>query len=143
MYKTDTSSDQITLHMFAYSIFHDLGCDTDDERARVVRLVRDTVSYIMNNNYTLIDPTTGKHTTWGMWNPLELNGDHAWMEERGLNSMQMMSWLMLAYRLTNDPQYLNAYNTLAPDYIYDINTDMELISAPVVGAHSQCVRCFC
>lgn len=76
MWKGDTSSDevfcflsifnnniksiylpQITGHFFVYPIFHDLVCETDEERQRPVQLMHNIASYIVENNFYLIDIT--------------------------------------------------------------------------------------
>jgi hypothetical protein len=43
-----------------------------DISARAKNIVLNIVSYIMENNWTLID-VTGKRTTWGFWDPADLN----------------------------------------------------------------------
>jgi hypothetical protein len=40
-----------------------------------INLLATIVSYIVDNNYYLID-VTGKRTFWGVWNPDELNNQY-------------------------------------------------------------------
>ncbi len=49
--------------MFVYPLVHDLLAETPSEKARALRLVNDTMSYIVDNGLYLID-VTGKPTRW-------------------------------------------------------------------------------
>jgi len=84
--------------------------------------------------FSSIAPSTAyiqlKHTSWGVWNPDIINNGDGYMEERGLNSMEMLSFLIAAYRMTSNPRYLNAYNDLIENYMYGLNSVTEFISAP-------------
>jgi hypothetical protein len=70
-----------------------------------VRLVEDITWYIVSNDYYLIDITM-KPTTWGIWNPKEINNDQFYQDSRGLNSLEIIAWLISAYRLSRDEKYL-------------------------------------
>eukprot|EP01102_Stenamoeba_stenopodia_P019391 TRINITY_DN7307_c0_g1_i2.p1 TRINITY_DN7307_c0_g1~~TRINITY_DN7307_c0_g1_i2.p1 ORF type:complete len:916 (-),score=180.24 TRINITY_DN7307_c0_g1_i2:23-2770(-) len=130
-WKSDTSSDEVIFHFLAYPLFHDLVCQDDVAcQTRAITLVDDIATYILDNNYYLIDPGTGKHTSWGVWNPDILNNGDGYMEERGLNSMEMLSFLIAAYRMTSNPRYLNAYNDLIETSLFGLNSVTEFISAP-------------
>jgi hypothetical protein len=63
----------------------------------------------LKNNFLLID-ITGKPTTWGRWSPEYVNDDPLWYDEQGLNSLQILSWLLSAYRITGDDMFITAYN---------------------------------
>lgn len=58
----DTSSDEVTGHMAVYPLVYHLLAETPAEKQRAYRLIDDTVRYIVQNNYQLID-VTGKPTT--------------------------------------------------------------------------------
>ena len=45
------------------------------------QLVRNIVTYIVKNNFYLID-VTGLPTTWGVWNPAQINLERFWSDER-------------------------------------------------------------
>ena len=64
--------------------------------------------YIHNNSYYLID-VTNQSTTWGVWNPQPLNFNQSWCDEHGLNSLQIVTFLLSAYRLTGREEYLQAW----------------------------------
>lgn len=129
IWKADTSSDEIVGHMLAYPLFHDLVCETDEERAMPLKLQTDMTTYIVENGFVLVD-VTGEPTTWGIWAPEYLNGNRTWYSERGLNSMQMLTWLLSAYRLTADDYYLDAYTLLVGDYGYAENVINQKITDP-------------
>lgn len=45
-------------------------------------------------------------TPWGVRSPAQLNLNQSWAGLRGLNSLQMLSYLLSAYRVTRDNQFL-------------------------------------
>jgi hypothetical protein len=63
---------QVTGHFFAALIVHEILASTDSERARVARILCTTATMLLENNYSLIDPATGQHTTWGVWGPNDI-----------------------------------------------------------------------
>jgi hypothetical protein len=76
-------------------------------------LVTDSVAYIVKNDFFLVD-VTGRPTTWGVWNPQVLNLNSSYSDERGLNSLQMLSFLLAAYRLSGDDSFTAAYQVRGP-----------------------------
>ena len=117
--------------MFAYPLVHDLVAGSPEERAQAKELVDNIVGmshippppplssvggpslslsagYIHNNSYYLID-VTNHSTTWGVWNPQPLNFNQTWSDEHGLNSLQIVTFLLSAYRLTGREEYLQAW----------------------------------
>ena len=91
-------SDEVTGHLFIYPLFYDLVAETPEEKQRAVALIYNITHYIQQNNWLMID-YDGNRTQWGVWNPSYLNDDPAWYSERGVNSMQILSWLLSAYRV--------------------------------------------
>jgi hypothetical protein len=78
----DTSSDEVVGHMFAYSIFSKAFNNSNPEVAALaVDLINDIVTYIVENDYFLID-VTGLPTEWGIWNPNYINFNRSWCDER-------------------------------------------------------------
>ena len=88
-WKNDVSQDSIVGHMWFYPIFAEILNDNHLLQKRVVqgnihslrdlfKLIRifkaflDVVDRIVENGYTMPD-WDGKRTTWGFWNPEELN----------------------------------------------------------------------
>jgi len=129
IWKGDTSSDEVTGHMFAHPIVYDLVAETTDEKQRAMRLLKNIVTYIVENNYYLID-VTGKHTTWGIWNPDYLNDNPDWYDERGPNSMQILSWLLTAYNKTGEQLFMDSYRQLTEQHGYAINIVNQKITQP-------------
>jgi len=87
------------------------------------------MNYIIDNDYYLID-ANGKHTQWGVWNPTFLNDDPLWYDERGVNSMQILSWILSAYSIEPDQKFLDAFHYLVDNYDYDTNVINAKITQP-------------
>lgn len=49
--------------MWAYPIIYELVAETSEEKSRAYRLINNIMTYIVKNDYYLID-VTGNHTTW-------------------------------------------------------------------------------
>jgi hypothetical protein len=120
LWKGDTSSDEITAHMFGYYIFHELAAD-EAHRARVRTQVTRIVDHLIDHGFLLVD-LDGRHTRWGVWAPDRLNHDPDWAMERGVNSVELLSYLKLAHRLTGNAKYEDHYRRLIQDHHYDRNT---------------------
>lgn len=128
-WKGDTSSDEVTGHMQVYPLVYDLVAETDEERERPRRLVLDIVSYIVRNGYYLID-VTGKPTTWGRWSPADLNRNISYYDERGVNSAQILSYLLSAERLAGNESAL--YTQSLAYLLEDEGYDRNLVNAKIV-----------
>ncbi len=61
------------------------------------------------------------HTTWGIWNPNEINDNTFYQETRGLNSLQILAFLLQTYGYSGDDRFLDSANLLIDLYDYDIN----------------------
>ena len=119
LWKGDTSSDEITGHMFGYLFYHDLVAD-DAERKHVCRHLLKIIDYIIENGYVLKD-LDGTHTKWAVWAPEKLNNDPDWTPERGVNSVEILSFLKLAYHISGDERYQNEYLNLLYKHDYATN----------------------
>ena len=49
-------------------------------------------SYILLGKLKLIDPVSGKGTSWGYWDPIQLNGIPGKPNERGENSLEVLGF---------------------------------------------------
>ena len=67
-----------------------------------------SVGYIYNGSYDLID-VTNQSTRWGVWSPSQLNLNRSWSDEHGLNSLQILSYLLSSYRITGKSVYIRAF----------------------------------
>ncbi len=119
LWKGDTSSDEISGHYYAWGIYYDLVAD-DEEKKRVAAHVKKVTDYIIDGGYVLKD-IDGQATRWGVWSPEKLNGDPNWWLERGCNSVEILSFLTVAYHITGDERYNREIDTLLHKHHYDEN----------------------
>ncbi|MCD6200313.1 MAG: hypothetical protein J7K46_00725 [Bacteroidales bacterium] len=121
LWKGDTSSDEITGHMYGYTIFWEIIAQDDPVLKKEVKdHVTRIVDYIVNNEYLLKD-IDGKHTTWGVWAPEYLNDNPDWAPERGINSLEILSYLKLAWQVSKKKKYRKEYDKLLNKYHYRTN----------------------
>lgn len=131
----DTSSDEITGHLFVLPLFFDLVADAAQQE-RVRQLIRRIATHITDNNYHLID-FDGKPTRWGIWHPDSLNHSPNWMYERGLNSLQILSFMKTAYQFTGDPKFEKHYQYLVSKHGYAQNALEAKKYGPFETSHSD------
>ncbi len=134
-WKSDTSSDELDGHYFFYAVYYDLVADTDAERARVREHVAAITDHLMANGFRLIDHD-GRPTRWANFAPESLNHDPNWVEERGLNSGSILSYLRVAEHITGDARYAAAARGLIDRHAYAMNT-LIAKSFAGVGAGNQ------
>ncbi len=118
-WKGDTSSDELTGHFYAMSWYYDLCADLR-EKEEIARLLKATVDHLLAHGYTLCD-TDGLPTTWAHFGPSELNGDDTWCWEKGINSLELLTFLCIVYRMTGDERYLAEERRLAGEAHYAMN----------------------
>lgn len=94
------------------------------------------MTYIVDNNFLLLD-LDGKPTRWGVWTPDSLNFAPNWWYERGINSLQILSFLKAAYHITGDMKFENAYKNLIRVHHYDINMMQQKMYGPFDINHSD------
>jgi streptogramin lyase len=133
LWKGDTSSDEITGHMFGYLFYYDLVAD-EEERQHVSRHIRRIMDYIIDGRYVLRD-IDGTHTKWGVWSPEKLNNDPDWAPERGINSVEILSYLKLAYHVSGQTRYQNEYLKLLNEYDYTSNVRHAKTTNPTWRTH--------
>jgi Two component regulator propeller len=119
-WKGETSSDEIDGHYFGWYVFAALAAN-DAEREQVRATCKRVTDHIIDHGYYLFDKD-GRPTTWGFWNPERLNDDPRYWEERGLNSLEMLSHLKVASYIVKDPRYDRAYQNLIRKHHYALNT---------------------
>ncbi|HNT89638.1 MAG TPA: hypothetical protein PKL84_17380, partial [Candidatus Hydrogenedentes bacterium] len=103
-WKCDTSSDELDGHYFLNACYYDFVAETDDEKDRVRAVVRDMTDHLLEHGLRLVD-WDGLPTRWANFSPESLNHDPYWWEERGLNSLSILSYLRVASHVTGDPKY--------------------------------------
>ena len=112
-WKADTSSDEIVGHFFIYGIAYDLLPDAD-LKARIVATAKRIMDHIVDHGYYLVD-LDGKPTLWGFWAPERLARE---LDEKALNSMQLLSFLKTTAHLTGEPRYEAEYKKAAFEFKY-------------------------
>jgi hypothetical protein len=127
-WKGDTSSDELDGHYFAYAVYYDL-CADEKEREEIRGYVSRITDHILDHGYYYVGPP-GKPTSWGVWAPEKLNHDLEWIDDRGLNSLEMLSHLKVAEYMTGSPRYTKAAKELIEKESYETNTVHQKITWP-------------
>ncbi len=115
----ETSSDEMTGHFFGFSLYYDF-CANDEEKETIREVLCDIVDHIMEHDYRLCD-IDGLPTTWAIWNPDELNRNNMWLWEKCINSLEMLTFLSVAYHVSGDEKYRKEFLRLAIDEHYLLN----------------------
>lgn len=115
-WKGDTSSDEITAHLFGAFQYHRLAAD-EAGRHEVRDFVCAIVDHLLAHDYTLTD-LDGRPTRWGVWSPERLWNDPDWANEAGINAVEVLSYLKLAHHLSGDPRYAQHYRELLDRHRY-------------------------
>lgn len=131
----DTSSDEIVGHIFAVSIFYDLVAD-EAMKIKVKNLVGRTMDHIIDNDFHLID-YDGLPTRWGVWHPDSINNSTNWSYEKGLYSLEILSFLKAAIHITGNPKYEKTYQMLIQEHNYAENTVQAKKFGPFENSHSD------
>lgn len=134
---TDTSSDEIDGHYFAfYTFWEHIARHDDTLRDRHIRQIREMTDYIVDNGYKLID-WDGERTRWGFWDPESLNSNPKCYLENGLNSLEILSFLKVAAYITDDKKYQKHYESLITVHGYLNNVLLEKRVFPDQVNHSD------
>lgn len=126
--KGDTSSDELDGHYFAWYVFHELVADVEQKK-EIARVCREVTDNLLRNDYSLVGHT-GRKTRWGVFGPQYLNEDPRWVEERGLNSLELLAYLKVAQHICGDERYSQAYEDLITKHHYLLNTLLYRRQAP-------------
>jgi hypothetical protein len=119
LWKCDTSSDELSGHYFFYAVYYDLVADTKKEKKIVREVVIDITDHLIRHGYYLQDHD-GKPTRWANFSPRFFNSLCGWEQEE-LNSMQMLSFLKVAYHVTGNEKYRETAEKLRDKYNYHFN----------------------
>ncbi len=101
-WKGDTSSDETDAQFYYASVFYDLVAN-EAEKIQVRDHVRRMMNHIMDNGWVLRD-VDGKPTVWARWDPeyfASKKGSYA----RGLNGLEILSYLRTAIHITGDAKF--------------------------------------
>jgi len=116
LWKGDTSSDEWCGHMMGYFFYYTLVAD-DAEKKVVADHVSKLVDHLINHNFNMVD-IDGTHTRWSVWSPDDLNHNPEWTPDRFQNSMELLTFLKLAYYMTGDIKYQQHYLRLIKEEHY-------------------------
>ena len=119
-WKTDTSSDELDGHYFFYGLYYDLVATTEEERKPVRDHVRAITDHLLTHNFQLVD-YDGTAARWSVFNPENLNHNPSFWEERGINSLSILTYLRVAEHMTGDTKYAAAAQKLIRDHGYAAN----------------------
>ena len=143
LWKSDTSSDEIDGHFFAfYAYWEHIAKRDKEESALIQKQISTVMNYIVDNNYQLIDWDGGR-TRWGFWNPELLNDDPEHYIENGLNAAQILSFLKVSYYITGDKKFKEHYDYLVTEHGYLGNVLLEKKVFPDENNHSDNQLGFC
>ncbi|MEQ9218185.1 MAG: hypothetical protein RLO17_09095 [Cyclobacteriaceae bacterium] len=115
-WKSTASSDQTVGQMFALMLVAEY---IDDEawRQRAIKLIDDLMGYIVENDYTLVDPN-GKPTLWGIWGPEYVNRFQTMIGDRKVYSSNLIAFLQAAYKFTGKEIYKDKATELIREHGY-------------------------
>jgi hypothetical protein len=116
LWKGDTSSDEMTGHMFGYLYYFDLVADADEKKA-VAKHVAKIIDYVIDGGYVLRD-IDGKATRWAVWSPEKLLHDPDWRVESSINAWEILSYLKCTYHMTGNEKYQREYLKLLNGHNY-------------------------
>lgn len=128
LWKCDTSSDELAGHYFFYGIYYDLVAETEEEKNAVREVLSDITDHLIRNGFVLRDHD-GEPTRWADFSPEFFNSIWGW-DQRGLNSMMMLSFLNVTNHVTGDEKYLETAQMLRDKHKYHINAMLSKMYFP-------------
>lgn len=117
-WKGDTSSDEVTSHFYAVSLFYDLVAEGKEKEVAREHL-RKMASYIIDCGWTMYD-LDGKPTRWARWNPEYLLRPYGY-NDRGVNGLEALSYMEVAIAATGEQKFRDGYQQLI-NWRYPANT---------------------
>ncbi|MSU36239.1 MAG: hypothetical protein EXS36_14315 [Pedosphaera sp.] len=108
-WKGDTSSDELCSHFYSLSLFLELAARGDEITQAKAHLAR-VATHLIEHRWQLVD-LDGKPTRWGRWDPEYFLSDEG-KYDRGLQAVELLSFIKTAEVLTGDPKFRAAYSEL-------------------------------
>lgn len=138
-WKGDTSSDEIDSQFYYAWIFHTLVADQKG-KAQVAEHVSRIMDHIIDHGWTLCD-VDGKPTVWGRWDPEYFagKGDYA----RGLNGMEILTYLRVTHAITGNQKYIDAYNKLIGEGYADLIVVQKKVLPPRIFHSDDRLAFYC
>ncbi|KAL9658387.1 hypothetical protein ABK040_015707 [Willaertia magna] len=135
-FSSDSSSDTVSGQVFTHVFTYYLLADNYNEKLRVKKNLYNILHYIVKNGFLLYD-VDGERTRWGVWAPQFLNSDPSWYGERGVNSLEILSWLLATYSITGEEEFKDAFLYLVEENLYDINIINQKLVKPTEVNYSD------
>lgn len=135
-WKCDTSSDELDGHFFFYALYYDLVATSGSQRDEVVAVVRRLADHLVDHDYNLVD-YDGQPTRWGFFGPDQLNLNPWREDERGLNSIAIITYLTIADHVVGGTKYSEAKKSLANDNGYQLNALYPQFSQGIGGNNTS------
>lgn len=108
-WKGDTSSDELCSHFYSVGLFLDFVAQ-GDEVSQAKSLLGRIASHLIDHRWQLID-ADGKPTRWGRWDPEYFLTDEGHFD-RGLQCVEILSFMRMAEAVTGDGKFGKAYQQL-------------------------------
>jgi hypothetical protein len=108
-WKGDTSSDELCSHFYAVNLFLEHAAQGEEIQQGKEHLAR-MAEHLINHQWQLID-RDGKPTRWGRWDPDYFKTDEG-RYDRGLQCLELLSFMKTAHALTGDEKFSTAYQQL-------------------------------
>jgi hypothetical protein len=108
-WKGDTSSDELCSHFYSIALFLELAAQGDEVAQAKAHLAR-IATHLIEHKWQLVD-FDGKATRWGRWDPDYFLSDEG-KYDRGLQAVEILSFIKTAEVLTGDPKFAAAYQEL-------------------------------
>ncbi len=109
-WKGDTSSDELCSHFYAFDVFLQLAAQGEEVAQAKAHLAR-IATHLIDHRWQLVD-TDGKPTRWGRWDPDYFLTDEG-RYDRGLQAVELLSFIKTAEVLTGGAKFSEAYQRLA------------------------------
>lgn len=116
LWKGDTSSDEWCGHMMGYFFYYELVADKPEKEVIAAHVAK-LVDHLITHNFNMVD-VDGTHTRWSVWSPDKLNREPEWAPDRDQNSMELLTFLKLAYYMTGNAKYQEHYLKLIKEEHY-------------------------
>ncbi|MCR5040600.1 MAG: hypothetical protein K6C36_00720 [Clostridia bacterium] len=111
IFKTDTSSDEITLHLVHLYFANEILVPDCPEIAPYIKeTVSAIVGHIVDHGFRLCN-CLGRSTTWAKWNEEYFNTPLGW-PDGPLNCAEMLSYLLIASAVTGEVRWEKVYKEL-------------------------------
>lgn len=108
-WKGDTSSDELVGHFFAHYVAYEL-LPEEADRAAIRPVVRRIAQHLLDHDLNLVG-FGGRVTHWGRYSPQYFETPDGKVD-RALNSLELLSHLRVAYQVTGDQKFIQAYHRL-------------------------------